>query len=414
MILFLLIMPLKTYATSVGTIYISPSNLNQENGSIFTISLMINPGTSVNAVQANVNYNPNYLQYVSNSISGSAFPTCVQDSPQSTAVIFSCTILSSSVNSNAEIATITFKAINNGSTALTLSNANAANNGSWTNPASLNSSVNIYTPAPKPQPKPSTNNSVTTSNQNYSTTSQSTPSSSPATTPNQTKPKTIKPNIYIKSINQQISADQMKVIISTNLAANVLIKYGLSPINLNQQILNSKNTTNNQLSLTNLLPNTTYYYKIFTSLNGQIITTSQLNSFKTNGLTITITVLTKNFKPIVGQSFYLNNFKNKATSNQNGQVIFYNQSPGNNQLIYFINHQENKQGFYVPTVYFNNQLINQKVIMALHQYHLAALNQSDLAGLITILLFIIGITARLIIGHKHHLPKTTNDLSLNK
>lgn len=413
MILFLLVMPLKTYATSVGTIYISPSSLSQENGTTFTVALMINPGTAVNAVQANVNYNPNYLQYVSNSTSGSAFPTCVQDSPESTAVVFACTILSGSVSSNAEIASITFKAISNGTTALTLSNANAANNGTWTNPASLNSSVGIYTPAPKPQPKAPTSTSASSSNQNYYTNqSTSTPTSSTTSKPVQTQ--STKPNISVKSINQQVQSNQVQLAITTNTAATILVKYGVNANNLNQQISNSKNSTNNQLSLTNLIPNTTYYYKVFTSLNGQIITTSPLKSFKTIGLTITVVILTKNFKPIQGQTFYLNNLKNKTTSNQNGQVTFYNQSPGNNQLIYFINHKEIKQSFYVPTFYQNHQLINQKTIITLNQYNLAALNQSDLAGLITITLFIIGIAARIIIGHKHHLMKSTKTLSLNK
>jgi len=406
-ILVLLILPLKTYATSSGTIYLSPSSLNQEINSTFTVQLMINPGTSVNAVQANVNYNPADLQYVSNSISGGAFPTCVQDSPQSTDVVFGCTILAGSVSSNALIATITFKAINVSDTGLTLSNANAASDGTYTNPTALNSSVSIY-PTPTPAPAPTQNNQSQNNNYSYSTTNQSSTSSTtttattpPATTAHQPSSPT-KFKIQLSKLN--INANQASLMINSSNNLDLSVKYGLSSNDLNQQTTAVKSTGQNMINLNNLDPHTNYFYQIFGSYNNQVSDTA-VQEFQTEGLNITITVLTNKFKPITDQTFYLNNLSNKATSNQNGQLVFYDQSPGTNQLIYFINHKKYSHSIYIPALYVNHNLQPQSTIITLQNYHLDSLNQSDLASLATILIFIIGISARLIIGHKHrHLP----------
>jgi len=138
---------------STGSIYLSPATTNVVQGKPVALSLRINPGGNVDAVQATVTYDPTKLQFVSVSNTGSPFTDTLQQTSTTGSIVlaYSVGIGAASVNTDSLIATLNFTALaGSSSTSVTLSNANATNLGSYTDPSTANAFVDFSAPAPPP------------------------------------------------------------------------------------------------------------------------------------------------------------------------------------------------------------------------------------------------------------------------
>jgi hypothetical protein len=98
-----------THAASNDTLYISPATATETVGSTFTVAIRENSNSDqVNAVQANLTYSTSNLQFVSTSLSGSAFGITAANSGGSGAVSLSLGS-TTPVTGDVLIANITFQ-----------------------------------------------------------------------------------------------------------------------------------------------------------------------------------------------------------------------------------------------------------------------------------------------------------------
>ncbi len=337
-----------------NVIYITPQNTTVNQGANFSVEVRIDPNSSINAVQAYVNYNSSIIQY--DSLSLGAFTLCAQQSGGGGQVQISCST-TSSVNTDSLIATINFTALSGGSSGLNLSNYNAVNSSTatYTNPSAQNGSVTVNEPTP--------------------TTSTSSPASPPAPTstyttrysynypiPSKTISNTVAPQstppaipLKINSLNLHFYFSNGEIIISCNQNVSGVLKFGINPKNLSNLINGSSNSSTETFKLnpSNLTPGTKYYYQF--TLNGPNGSnyTSPIKSFQTKGLNVSLLVLGSNDKNVSNLKVFIDNSKSYIATNNKGVLYLTNISPGIHTIAYKINNKTYFNSFYVQNLVMN-------------------------------------------------------------
>ncbi len=336
-----------------NVIYISPQGTTVNQGANFSVEVRIDPNSSINAVQAYVNYNSSIIQY--DSLSLGAFTLCAQQSGGGGQVQISCST-TSSVSSDSLIATINFTALSGGTSGLDLSNYNAVDSSTatYTNPSAQNGSVTVNgtsSPAPSSNsssPTPSSAN-PTRYGYNYPVSSKT----SSATASPQSTPQAIP--LKINSLNLHFYFSNGEIIISCNQNVSGTLKYGINPKNLSNQINGSSNSSTETFKLnpSNLNPGTKYYYQF--TLNGPNGSnyTSPVKSFQTKGLNVSLLVLGSNDKNVSNFKVYIDNSKSYLTTNNKGVLLLTNMSPGIHKIEYKINNKTYFNSFYVQNLVMN-------------------------------------------------------------
>ena len=150
-----ILFPFNIYAATSANIYVTPSASNVVKGNNVTVSVRVNPNSNpVDSVQATINFDSGKLQYL--SYSGGSFTT-FQANASGSSFSYVGTLLGSSVSSDSLLFSITFKAIADGTSPLSLSGLSSAYQGSaFGQTTAVNGSVTISTPVapPPPAPKP--------------------------------------------------------------------------------------------------------------------------------------------------------------------------------------------------------------------------------------------------------------------
>lgn len=128
---------------SIGNIYLSPASPSVSGGANTTLNLRINPGTAVTAVQATINFDPAKLAYVSISYGGSPFTSSIEETVGPDSITIVRALLNpSGVSTDSLVASIVFNAlVSTGTSSVSLSDANAIYNDSYTNPSSTGATV---------------------------------------------------------------------------------------------------------------------------------------------------------------------------------------------------------------------------------------------------------------------------------
>lgn len=325
-------------AAATGSIYLTGGSV--QKGSAITLSLRIDPGTSVNSVQATVNYDPSQLQFDSSAIG--VFSTCTQNSGGGGTVTFSCAMLGSSTSSDSLIANITFTALaGSGSTSLSVTNANAANAGAWTDPSASGASVSFTSPAPAPTPPPS---------RTYSYSSTSSSNSNAAAAPAEVALPQV--SVTLNPIQPEYNTAASVINVTTPVSAYFV--YGTNKNDLNLSTTPVTINSSGKLTFTNqnLIPGTQYYYQLIAQINGQTVYAGKVLSFTTKGLTVSVTVLDKNYKPLAGQNVTLHSTPINGVTNDKGTVTFNDVTPGMHELLYSANGGKT----YSENVYVNNNV----------------------------------------------------------
>ena len=354
-------------SAATGVIYLSPSSSSVQVGNDITFALRINPGTSVNTVQAYINYDSTALQFVSTNLS--VFPVCTQNSGGGGTVSFACAILASSVSSDSLIANITFQALKgSGSSSLGLSSANAAYNGTWTNPSSSGASLSFTSPAPAPTPTPTptpnapstTHNSAASTKASSGATTSTNPSASTASNPSFSPPSTSSTTptkIALKTSTNQIEFNRASIMVSSNIPTQFFVKYGTDKNNLNLSTTptNPSKIASISLDSSQLSPGTQYYYQVVTeNTNDNTQTHSTVRSFVTKGYTISVTILDNQYHPIAGKVVTLHSNPIAATTNSSGVATFSNVAPGLHHVAYV-----DRANVYSQTVYVANGFVTK-------------------------------------------------------
>lgn len=133
------------------SLYLTPATSSVNVGDTVSVALRIDPGTTVDAVQATISYDPAVLSYVSTDATNSAFPVAIQLSSQLGSLqiargAFAPTV----VNTDSLVANITFKSLAAANPATLQLSGNATYGGNYINPAPTNATITISAPTPPP------------------------------------------------------------------------------------------------------------------------------------------------------------------------------------------------------------------------------------------------------------------------
>ena len=135
---------------ATGQMYITPAITTIQQNETFTISVRINPETTVDGVDTTVSYDTSLLEFVSVDVSASPFSTELQSDIQPGSIQIVRGLLSSTINTDSLVANITFRALQptSGSQVSLVGNATFA--GEFTDPVSASTTITIIGPVVKP------------------------------------------------------------------------------------------------------------------------------------------------------------------------------------------------------------------------------------------------------------------------
>jgi hypothetical protein len=347
-----------------GTMYLTGTSSVAHGGTV-TLNLRINPGTAVTVVQSNIIYDATKLQYVGINTANSAFDTNINQSQSSGSIQIDRAKLSSAgVTTDSLIASITFTALPySGSTNVSLgASSNAAYDGAYTNPALAGATVN-FTPGSCPAGQTGTPPNCTTppasggktggTSSTPNKTGSTSSSSSTPSTPNATSNPTPTPSQPAASstltkpaiAKTDFQYTQATITATTNVAAQVQLKYGLSADKLSFQTAPSQPGTTHTINVTENLPIATTVYYQLVATDGKTTQTSAVQNAKTKGLVANILLLDKNRKPITGQTVFIGG--EKKTSSKDGYVTFDTLTPGEHKIELASGNNKHTQSFVI-------------------------------------------------------------------
>jgi len=334
-----------TPVSAVGSMYITPASSSVAHDGTITLNFRINPTTAVTVVEGTVGFNPASLQFVSVNSSASPFDATVQQTVSASSVkIARAKLDSAGISTDALIASVTFKALPySGSSPVTLTAANAAYDGAYTNPSASGATVN-FTPGSCPAGQTGTPPSCTTPAATGTTstptpTKTNTPTSTPQTTtstPTQSTQATPTPTTNTTKTNLDVPAisnetgqyTMLNITATTNIAAQVRLVYGTSEDNLNVQTSLTTSGKTHSLSVAEgLTPGTKLFYKIVAT-DGQSTKETTVRAISLKGMSAKVGLLDKNMKAIANQKVTLLPSGTEATSDGNGSALFSNIAPG--------------------------------------------------------------------------------------
>jgi hypothetical protein len=313
---------------ATGTLYVSPATTSVKNGSNFTASIRLNPGTAVDTVSAVLTYDTAKLTYVSINYSGSPFTTQLPKI-ESGRIQVDSALLGGTVSTDSLVANVTFTAkVGSGSSSLGLT-GNAVNGGTTTNPAVTGGTVNFTTPPPATTPPPPP---PTTTTKPPTTTTKPPTSTPPTTTPPTSTPALNPP--AIKDVKVQYSTAAVSA--TTASPVSLYARYGLTDDNLSTQTAATPLGTAHTVVFdpSNLVPGVTYYYVVYAKDAQGKEAHTDVQSFTTKGLTVTVGVFDKNHVPIKGKTVTLHSSPQSGKTDKNGFVTFKNVAAGNHDLEY--------------------------------------------------------------------------------
>ncbi|HSW79972.1 MAG TPA: Ig-like domain-containing protein [Candidatus Saccharimonadales bacterium] len=253
------------HAASSDYMYLSPSSGSHSAGSTFTVQIKENSYTdTVNAVQADLTYPTAKLQFVSTSLSGTAFGVTASNTGGSGNISIALGTIAA-VSGDKLVATVTFKALASGTANVTFKNSSAVlssttnqnvavafNGGTYTIPGTTTPPPPSPTPSPTPHPSPTPPPS--------SGSTKSTPPPPPATSiapKNNPKPVTIPDNSQVE-LNEQATVQTTP----TNTGQVTKIEYYLNDkkvATVTQAPYNYSVDTTNMRNGTYKLTTKTYY-----------------------------------------------------------------------------------------------------------------------------------------------------------
>jgi len=325
---------------ATGNIYLSPASQTSIVGSNLTVNLRINPGTAVTVVQATVNFDPAKLQYVSINASNSPFDASVQQTVGGSSIQISRAKLDSAgVSSDSLIASITFKSlVSSGSSGITLSNANAAYNGAYTDPSVTNATV-TFSPGTCPTGQtgtpPNCKAAVTPTKPTTTTPTTTTPTtpkptvSTPATTPTPT-PTPGKQVVSVPKITKQdVAYTKVVIEVSTEQDVRVMVRYGSSKDNLNiQSPLTEVGKTHSVTLDQGLSPAMNLFYQVVAQGAQGVTSQTDVQSIQTKGLSVKLALLGENLAPLRNQEVTIQPLGITGRSDGDGFVTFDSLPPG--------------------------------------------------------------------------------------
>jgi hypothetical protein len=317
------LLPLSAKAAG-ASIYLTENHTSLTAGSTLIVAVYMNGGgNAVNAVESDLNYSANKLEYVGVNYSGSAFEITAPSGGGGSGVSIARGT-TGSVSGGGLIATVTFKALaSSGSTAISLASSSAlAVDGNPIPFSSSGTAVSFVSEAAAP---------VRSSDESDATSATATPpvaaAAASAPTP---PPKDVPPVISaIKLANE--TPFSVTVIWTTNKPSSSAVDYGLdATYGLSASSGGSSTAHSVALSSSFLTPLGILHYRVKSADADGNITSSPDQTLQLPGVPVTVTVYGTNGKPQSGAVVSLDS--QTATTNTKGTATVQS-GLGNKQLI---------------------------------------------------------------------------------
>jgi hypothetical protein len=304
-----------------ASLYFSPGTYSVQNGNLVTVNVYENSGSEpVNAVQANFSYPTSGLEFMYIT-SSSAFGIAAQSTGSGGTVQIGRGAMPN-VTGAQLVATVTFKAVASSGTATLAfsggSNVVSANTNSNIMTSSPGGAVTLTSPPPAttPAPTPITRNTAPN------------PSTSSATPVPHTATPTPTPALGLPNISDikvsDVTDHSATISWTTAVPAAATISYGLTT---GYGLTVSTNALQATLNSPLIVPGTTYHFMITATNGAGAQAKSHDQIFVTKGLTLAVTVIGANGKPLAGA--VVESSTQSARTNSKGQVTLHNLPAGN-------------------------------------------------------------------------------------
>lgn len=322
-------------------VYLSPSGTTVNVNQSFSLNIYEDSGSAnVDTVNVSVAYDSSTLTYTGYSLSGSKFSLFNGTySASSGHVSFVSNILGGSTTGNQYVGVLNFQAkAGSGSSSLSMAGSDLAYAGNSLGASNAGATISFTTPAPPPPSNPPSSGGGGTpvtkqpvTGSSSTTTKNSTPST-PTSQPPASKQPTSNTNspVTVNAAAPQYTDVQLGV---SGQPSYVYISYSTDQ----QHFTNTEQTplaTAHSILLQNLIPGTTYYYRVVSKSSSGTVTTGPLESFTTKGLVIAVTVYDKSHHPLKNQTIVLHSLAQSAKTNNDGVAQFPNVAPGEHHIIY--------------------------------------------------------------------------------
>lgn len=276
LLLALAIVPALPAAAATGSIYLSPSSKSAVSGASVTLSVRLSSSDAVNAVQSNLSYPTDKLDYLSTSFSGTAFEIQAQSTGGGGSVMIARGT-TGSVSGDKLIATVTFRAkVSSGSAVVSVTgDSSLANNGTEIPSSKGSATITFSKPAPAPTPTPAP----------------------PA--------DTTAPTITATSATASLTSATISW--QTNEASDSSVDYGPTS-SYGLTVSKSERVTQHQVVLSSsfLQPLTTYHFRVHSTDASGNKQDGADQTFTTQGVAVTITVKSTQGSAITGAKVTVN------------------------------------------------------------------------------------------------------------
>jgi len=344
---------------ATGSIYLTPSGSSVQKGNTLTVSIRVNPGTTIDSVQGALNFDSGKLQVVSVNTGGSAFSSELQNTQGGSSVGFARGDFGAGVSGDALIESVTFKALaGSGSTSLSLSGANADAGGTFTNPAVGGATIGFTTPPAScpagqtgtppncvtPTSGGSSGGGVTgksggssTSNTG-STTSGTSGVSGGASAGGSTGSSTsggASGGTPVTISQPAVQYSRADLSFTSKTPTKVYVRFGIDGLlTTNTPVSDFATAHTISIDPSLLVPGERYSYVVVSTDQQGRVVQSAVQHFATKGLKVTFGVFDSKHQPLKGRTVTLHSTPQTAKTDDSGFVTFTNVSPGTHHVIY--------------------------------------------------------------------------------
>ncbi|MEX0621421.1 MAG: hypothetical protein WD187_00295 [Candidatus Woykebacteria bacterium] len=335
---------LGVYAVSpvyaAASMYVSPSSKTINVGDTLSVAVRVNSGTvQINAVQANLAYSADKLEFLAIDLSGTAFEQQYQNQGGS-GVVKLARATTSPVSGDNLVAIVRFKAKAAGTATFSFTSGSSIVRSSDNKEETTTKAGGTYT-IKSPggddggggdaggDSSADTSKSTTGSS---GTTSSTGPSSASSGSTRTAKKDTAAPKISGIRVSG-IELEKATISWLTNEKATSVVEYG-NVKKLGFIKFDTKLKTSHKISLpANILaPGTRIYYKVRSKDAAGNIASSKLTSFKTKGYAVKLRITNLNGEPLEGATITLVPGFEKGVADKNGIVVFTDVASGKHSV----------------------------------------------------------------------------------
>lgn len=303
-----------TSASAATSFSLTPASGTYGKDAIIKVNVYANTGgENINAVQANVSYPTDKLQFQSISTGGSALTIIAEKNASGGVVRLAGGTPSPGFSGNKLLASISFKVLaDTGTAGLAFTSESAALRDSDNVNALTGKGTASFTlgKGSATTPTPTTTSTTTT-----------------GTTTKSTGAIAIS-NVLVESTTTNTAVISWK----TDVRSNSSVEFGTGESEFTES--STELTTDHRLTLSNyLVPGTTYTFRVRSTDAAGREGESEQSSFKTKGYQVVLRIKDGSGKGVAGASVTIYSEVQQGTTDENGEVVFNDVAPGKHGVI---------------------------------------------------------------------------------